>query len=99
MAPNLEFTVGAREEFDAAFDWYAERSRGAAIGFATEIDIAIDSILADPMRFARTYADCRHFRLKRYPYCVVYFSEGATITVIAIAHAKRRPGYWRSRRS
>lgn len=36
-----EFTEDARTEFDVAFDWYAERSLGAAIAFVTEIDVAI----------------------------------------------------------
>jgi plasmid stabilization system protein ParE len=56
---SLEFSTDAREEFDEAFDWYAERSVGAAIGFATEIDVAIETIVADPKRFVRTYAGCK----------------------------------------
>ena len=97
MALSLEFTTDARAEFDEAFDWYVDRSVGAAIGFATEIDVAIESIMADPMRFVRTYAGCQLCRLNRYPYCVVYQVSGDTITVVAIAHAKRRPGYWHTR--
>ncbi|MDA0657457.1 MAG: type II toxin-antitoxin system RelE/ParE family toxin [Planctomycetota bacterium] len=72
MAVSLNFTTDARAEFDEAVNWYAERSKGAAIGFVTEIDVAIESIIADPTRFVRTYAGCQLCRLKRYPYCVVY---------------------------
>jgi len=97
MEVALEFTTDARAEFDEAFDWYAARSVGAAIGFATEIDVAIEAIMADPKRFVRTYAGCQLFRLKRYPYCVVYHFSADTITNVAIAHAKRRPGYWCTR--
>lgn len=97
MGASLEFDADARAEFDQAFNWYAERSVGAAIGFATEIDVAIESIAADPNRFVRTHAGCQLCRLKRYPYCVVYYRAGDTVRVVAIAHVKRRPGYWRNR--
>ncbi|HMO16380.1 MAG TPA: type II toxin-antitoxin system RelE/ParE family toxin [Pirellulaceae bacterium] len=97
MTVSIEFSTDARAEFDKAFDWYAERSAGAAIGFATEIDVAIESILADPTRFVRTYAGCQLCRVKRFPFCVVYHHIGDKITVVAIAHAKRRPGYWYTR--
>lgn len=97
MAKSLEFSGDARAEFDAAFDWYAERSVGAAIAFATEIDVAVNSILADPARFVRTFAGCQLCRVKRFPYCVVYRSSGDAITIVAIAHARRRPDYWRAR--
>ena len=97
MAMSVEFDAAARAEFDEAFNWYATRSPGAAIGFATEVDVAIDSIAADPDRFQRTYAGCQLCRLKRYPYCVVYYRAGTSVRIVAIAHAKRRPGYWRDR--
>ena len=45
MAVFIEFDDDARAEFDEAFRWYAERSVGAAIGFATEIEVAIEAIV------------------------------------------------------
>ena len=60
MANPIEFDAEAREDFDDAFGWYAERSLGAAIGLASEIDAAIEKIIADPERFAKTYAGCRY---------------------------------------
>ena len=98
MTLRLEFLAEARTEFDEAFNWYAERSAGAAIGFATEVDVALESIAADPDRSVRTYANCRLCRIWRYPYCVIYHQDSDRLVVVAIAHAKRRPGYWRHRR-
>lgn len=94
MAIHVEFSTITRSEFDEAFNWYAERSTGAAIGFASEIDAAIEQISSDPERFPRTYAGCQRYVLKRYPYSVVYYKMPERIIVVAIAHAKRRPGYW-----
>ena len=103
MANPVEFESGARKDFDDAFDWYAKRSPGAAIGCASEVDVAIEKIVADPERFPKTYAGCRCCSLNHYPFSVIYHwlpSRTAgipEIVVIAIAHAKRRPGYWRDR--
>jgi hypothetical protein len=33
----------------------------------------------------------------RFPYSVVYLEDEDEIWVLAVAHAKRRPGYWRGR--
>lgn len=34
--------------------------------------------------------------VKGFPYRVVYVTEPA-VTIVAVAHLKRRPGYWRAR--
>jgi toxin ParE1/3/4 len=97
MATYVEISTMARFEFNEAFDWYAERSTGAAIGFASEIDAAIEKIGADPERFPSTYVGCQCCILNRYPYSVIYHRTSERIVVVAIAHSKRRPAYWRSR--
>jgi plasmid stabilization system protein ParE len=35
--------------------------------------------------------------LHRYPYFVVFRELARKIQIVAVAHAKRRPGYWRGR--
>jgi plasmid stabilization system protein ParE len=40
----------------------------------------------------------RRLLLPRFPYHVVYRLSPAEIVVVAVAHAKRRPGYWKRRR-
>src|ERR1019366_5879929 len=35
--------------------------------------------------------------LKRFPYVVFFRAESDTIEVVAVAHAKRRPGFWLAR--
>jgi plasmid stabilization system protein ParE len=97
MDQTVEFLDAANCDFDEAFDWYAERSYGAAIGFASELDKTIQKIVRDPARFGRTFRSCQYCKLDRYPYCVIYTRSDSVITVVAVAHAKRRPGYWRGR--
>ncbi len=97
MARTIEFLRGARVDFDESFDWYAQRSVGAAIGFTSAVDDAIEKVVADPGRFPSTQGGCQYCSLSRYPFRVVFRVEPQQLTVVAIAHAKRRPGYWRDR--
>ena len=39
----------------------------------------------------------RRLFLDRFPYFVVFRETAKELQVIAIAHAKRRPGYWKKR--
>jgi plasmid stabilization system protein ParE len=93
MEPLADFSEAAREEFDEAFQWYAVRSHDAAVGFAKAVGIAIDQILAEPNRFARVFVDFQYCRVAKYPYSVMYRRTPRGIEIVAVAHAKRRPGY------
>ena len=37
-------------------------------------------------------------RVRKFPYKVVYRNQQDGIEIIAVAHGKRRPGYWKGRR-
>ncbi|MCE9548267.1 MAG: type II toxin-antitoxin system RelE/ParE family toxin [Planctomycetia bacterium] len=94
---RVEFLAGANEDFDESFDWYAKRSAAAAIGFASAVDEAIEKIVADPNRFPSAKSGCRYCNLHPYPFRLVFRAESERLVVVAIAHAKRRPHYWRGR--
>jgi len=98
MAKRIEYLSGARIDFDESFDWYAERSIGAAIGFASAVDDALEAIVKAPDHFPKVPGGCAYCALTRYPFRIVFRNEAQRLVVVAIAHAKRRPGYWRGRR-
>jgi plasmid stabilization system protein ParE len=97
MAKIIEFGAGARADFDESFDWYAERSEIAALGFVQAVEDAFNKIIFDPNRFSRTIRGCQYCPLKRYPFRVVFHQDAERVLIVAIAHAKRRPFYWRNR--
>lgn len=90
-------TSAAEGDFTEGLRWYAERSLRAAEGFDAEFDHALEVISADPQRFP--FCDERHrfYMMSRYPYQVIYREQAGEIVVIAVAHAKRQPGYWSGR--
>jgi plasmid stabilization system protein ParE len=91
---DLEYLDEAIAEAEAATRWYAERSGSAASGFADEIDAAIAAIESTPDAWPPYDHGTRHYLLRRYPFSVVYRVEAARSLVVAVAHGRRRPGYW-----
>ncbi len=86
------------EAFAEAIDWYAERSSRTPTAFMEELDKAIESIREAPKRWPIFDQDCRRFPLFRFPYFVVYYEKSdSLVRILAVAHGRRRPGYWRSR--
>ena len=39
----------------------------------------------------------RRFSLQRFPFGIIYRVAGDELRILAIAHRRQRPGYWRSR--
>lgn len=87
----------ARREIEEAYSWYAERSLDATVGFLTNVDEGLACICENPNRWPKYLYDTRRYILDNFPYSVVYLEQPDHVTVIAVAHHKRRPGYWESR--
>ena len=93
--PPVEYLPNARLDFDESFDWYAVKSVRAAARFAGAVEAALIRIVSNPTQFARLDEMHRECPVKNFPYRIVYRITDNRILVVAIAHAKRRPGYWR----
>lgn len=93
----LRIRPEAREEIESAFDWYSERSPKAAVAFLAEIDASLVSIVSHPQAHPPFTKSTRRRILDRFPYSVIFQEKDDIILVVAIAHAKRRFGYWRGR--
>ncbi len=87
----------AQEEINQAFDWYFERSPAAADAFLTEIGASLSQIVSHPQHCPIYTKSTRRRVLSRFPYSVIFQEKDETILIVAVAHAKRRPGYWRGR--
>ena len=93
----VEFLPGARRDYDESFAWYGERSALAAERFTNAIDAALARIVADPEQFVRIDLLHRGCPVRRFPFRIIYRIEPNCILVVAVAHAKRHPDYWRNR--
>ena len=98
MARELEYLDEAVLDAEGAARWYAERSPTAARRFSIELDEAEVAILERPEAWPAAGEGNRHYLLRRFPFSVVYRVEEARVLIVAVAHARRRPGYWRNRK-
>lgn len=94
---NVSFHPDADDEAIVAHDWYAERSIAAAESFERELDLSISAIADNPTLWSRYVHGTRRYLMKRFPFVIVYRAKPTHIEIIAVAHGRRRPGYWRER--
>ena len=97
MTRKVEFHPHAEEDFLAAYAWYSDRSETAARAFLREMDRAILRISEAPERWPAYDSLTRRFVLARFPFSVIYRVTQQAVEVMAVAHHKRKPGYWRPR--
>jgi plasmid stabilization system protein ParE len=94
---EISFHSGAKEGYANAYAWYFERNTTAAGDFETAVDKALEEIADAPARWHPVDPRHRTHVLKRFPYQIIYRVDGEFVIVIAIAHARRRPGFWKDR--
>jgi plasmid stabilization system protein ParE len=93
----VAFHPKATRDVAEASDWYSQRSKRTSERFIFELDHVLHVISDHPELFETFGLGCRRALFRRFPYFVVYRFTAATIEVLAVAHAKRRPGFWRDR--
>lgn len=85
-------------ELNDAADYYDRESSGLGSTFLDEVDSGFDRIRAYPDAAAEVARGIRKLVLARFPYALVYEVRDDAIRVLAIAHQRKRPYYWRGRR-
>ena len=93
---------GAEAELRAAIIRYEEERPGLGAQLWDEIQHTLDLVQARPgigerVRRVRVRGTVRRFPVRRFPYFVVYRELPEQIQIIAFAHHRQRPGYWRNR--
>ena len=94
---RVEFHPEAAKEAKAARQWYFDHDLGFADAFVGELDHAMEMITQAPHRWPEYIEGTRRYLMRRFPYFVVYHVQESTLTILAVVHARRKPGYWRSR--
>jgi len=97
---RLEFRPQAQDELLDAIDWYAERDPRVADRFDEAIRLILNRIQNSPMLFPAVESEptLRIALVGHFPYYIVFRPIGEDAAeVIAVAHAKREPGYWKHR--
>ena len=87
----------AEADMREAFLWYFDKSPLAADAFGTEVDDAIDGLEETAGDWPKDEDGVRFYHLKHFPYTLRYEIDGNEVTVLAVAHQRRKPGFWERR--
>lgn len=89
----------AEEELREALSWYETRRAGLGLEFLGVVEAATDRAASTPLRWPTWELDERYRRvvLQRFPYLLFYELRPDAIEFVAVAHARREPGYWLDR--
>lgn len=99
MTLVLRSIRAASEEFAAAVRWYEDHRVGLGAEFFDAVSTTMDLISERPeLGPVDSGGVTRRVLVRRFPYHIVYYLTPTQIVVVAIAHLKRRPNYWHSRK-
>lgn len=99
---RVDFHPEALEELISAAEWLDGEGEGMGDALLSVVDEVIARIRRFPyigkqVPLRGLPAEVRQCVLRRYNYLLIYRIKGADTQIVALAHMRRRPGYWRRR--
>ena len=94
---KLEFFPAAEQELLEAAKEYEALFSGLGSDFLLEVE-RLTSVLAElPSLGEKLDSIHRRVPLRRFPYALIFRGDGDVIRVVAVAHRRRSPRYWKPR--
>lgn len=81
----------------AAARYYEERQQGLGDEFLNEVGRAVAFAADRPLAGTPIGDGLRWVLTHRFRYAIIYREAEVGIDILAVAHLRRRPGYWRNR--
>jgi len=96
---KLVIEQAALAELQDAAAFYTEKAT-AELGLAlvAEFERGANFLLANPLIGSPFRGTSRRYVLRRFPYSIIYRATADQIQIVAVAHHRRRPGYWAKRK-
>ena len=94
---RYRYNAAAEAELEAAAEWYQGKRPGLGGDFVAAVERRIVEVLESSRRWPLV-AGTRRVLTARFPYAIIYREiSNEEIEIVAVAHVKRRPGYWADR--
>jgi plasmid stabilization system protein ParE len=87
----------AEAEFSEAIAYYETESVELALRFIAEFDEGVLRIRRHPKAWEMVTRYSRRYRLRHFPYGLVYQLHKEKAVILAVAHLHRDQAYWRGR--
>src|SRR5262245_1897764 len=89
---------GAEADLEEAVHYYESIGRDLAAGFLDAFEEAVALIARMPHAWSyylRSHS-VRFVKVHHFPYLLIYVVDDSIVTILAVAHERRRPFYWRN---
>ena len=97
MSRSLSIHEAAEDEISEAADFYDLENPGFGDVFINEVEKIIEDIVMYPEAAPIIQGRVRRKTMTKFPFSLIYSVREAQIRMLAVAHHKRRPFYWRGR--
>lgn len=94
---GYSFLRPTEEEMYQAALYYEEQTKGLGFEFLNNVQRSIDNLREFPELGPAILGPLRRHLLRRFPFSLIYSIEPDALLIIAVAHHRRRPGYWLDR--
>jgi plasmid stabilization system protein ParE len=94
---EARFLKPAQAEVDEAVAYFDEQREGLGDRFEQDLLHTLTVIIEHPLIGKPLSKRVRKFKLRKFRYNVIYVIDDHEVIVVAVAHHRRRPGYWRGR--
>ena len=91
------FLPQAEQEMLEAARFYESQTAGLVADYLSEVERAVQTIAESPTTWPVIKGELRRRLIRRFPFGILYRIEPEEIVIIAVAHLRRRPWYWRKR--
>jgi plasmid stabilization system protein ParE len=89
----------AQAELIEAAKFYHDRVPGLGADLLGEVDRSVGRILQTPTRWRTIQEDIRRYYIERFPCSIIYRVEGNKLRILAFKHNRRKPEYWKHRKT
>jgi toxin ParE1/3/4 len=83
---------------DAAAFYTLKANVELGLAFVAEFERTANFVLSNPLLGAVFRGTRRRYFLRRFPYGIIYQVTDEELRILAVAHHRRRPGYWAHRK-
>ncbi len=97
MKPVVFLPEAEQEMLEAAI-YYQSQASGLGVDYLSKVEQAVQAIAESPMTWPIIEDELRRRLIRRFPFGILYRIEPEKIVIVAVAHLRRRPGYWRGRK-
>jgi plasmid stabilization system protein ParE len=94
---RARFLKPAEAELDETVTYFDEQRPGLGDRFEQDVLATLNFVLEHPFSGKAISRRVRKFPLRTFHYNLVYVIEEAEVIIVAVAHHRRRPGYWHRR--